>query len=113
MNPPPDFYQKAAQAIFEIEAEMKRIGYWSALPLLPEAYHFQRAFAADTMSFSQWLQFILIPRVRQIIQERGQFPTNSMVGAMAVREFDGDDHASELVRLLSEFDALFMNSKRP
>ena len=86
---------------------MKRIGYWS-LELLPdEAYEFQQAFAMDTMAFSQWLQFILIPRVRSIIQQKGDFPSESMVGAQAVREFDGDANASGLVTLLSEFDDLF------
>src|SRR5207244_12645283 len=95
------------QKIDEIEQEMKRIGYWRNEPLPPEMYDFHRAFAMDTMPFSYWLQFIFIPRVRSIIAERGQFPTSSMVGAQAVREFDGDDEANHLVSLLSSFDALF------
>jgi uncharacterized protein YqcC (DUF446 family) len=61
----------------------------------------------DTMAFSQWLQFIFVPRVREIIESRGQFPTRSMVGAQAVREFDSDPEASRLVDLLCEFDRLF------
>jgi len=104
-------YSEVAYKISEIEAEMKRIGYWS-LELLPdEAYEFQQAFAMDTMAFSQWLQFILIPRVRSIIEQKGDFPSESMVGAQAVREFDGDANASGLVTLLSEFDDLFRRSR--
>ena len=94
-------------SIDAIEAEMKRIGYWSAEPLPEEAYDFRETFAMDTMAFSQWLQFILIPRVHQIIEEGGEFPTESMVGVQAVREFDGDENASQLVSLLGEFDRLF------
>jgi uncharacterized protein YqcC (DUF446 family) len=93
--------------IDEIEAEMKRAGYWSIEPLPPEMYNFTQAFAMDTMPFSAWLQFIFIPRVRGIIEERGQFPASSMVAAQAVREFDGDDNADRLLSLLSEFDRLF------
>jgi uncharacterized protein YqcC (DUF446 family) len=100
-------YAQAAQKISEIEAEMKRIGYWSPDPLPEEAYDFQQAFAMDTMAFSQWLQFVFIPRVREIIEEHGTFPSNSMVAAQAVREFDGDWDASQLLSLLSEFDDLF------
>jgi len=106
-SPSPNLYLQAEQKIYEIEVEMKRIGYWSPDPLPEEAYGFHKAFAMDTMAFSQWLQFILVPRVRQIIEEKGTFPTQSMVGAQAVREFDGDENASRLVSLLSEFDALF------
>jgi uncharacterized protein YqcC (DUF446 family) len=90
--------------IDEIEAEMKRIGYWSSTPPAPEAYNFNRAFALDTMAFSQWLQFIFVPRVNQIIETGGAFPTRSQVGAQAVREFDGADEANHLVSLLSAFD---------
>lgn len=103
----PNRYAQAAQKISEIEAEMQRIGYWSADPLPEEAYDFQQAFAMDTMAFSQWLQFVFIPRVREIIEEHGTFPSNSMVAAQAVREFDGDENTSQLLSLLSEFDDLF------
>lgn len=94
-----------------IEAEMKRIGMWQDAPLRPEQYEFGQAFAADTMVFSQWLQFIFIPRVREVIAQGGQFPSRSEVGAQAFREFvmwpsfGGD--TEKLLNLLNEFDALF------
>jgi len=100
-------YTLAEKKISQIEEEMKRTGYWSSEPLPEEAYDFLRAFAMDTMAFSQWLQFILIPNVRSIIEQKGDFPSESMVGVQAAREFDGDANASHLVSLLSEFDALF------
>ena len=100
-------YAIAQKKIDAIEAEMKRIGYWQSEPLDPDQYDFERAFAMDTMVFSQWLQFIFIPRVKEIVATAGEFPPRSMVGAQAVREFDGAPEASDLVRLLSEFDALF------
>lgn len=76
-----------------IEVEMKRIGYWSMEPL-PEAFFFEEAFEMDTMVFSQRLKFILIPRVQRILEEQGSFPGESMVGAQARREFDGDVNAN-------------------
>jgi uncharacterized protein YqcC (DUF446 family) len=103
----PDLYARVAASIAEIENEMKAIGYWSGDPLPPEAYDFRQAFAMDTMTFSQWLQFIFIQRVHQILDQHGEFPVQSMVGAQAVREFDGDPQASNLVSLLAGFDSLF------
>jgi uncharacterized protein YqcC (DUF446 family) len=94
------------ERIDEIEAEMKRCGCWQEKPLPPEAYRFHQAFAIDTMPFTSWLQFIFIPRVRQIIESGGQFPTTSQVGVQAVREFDSVDEASDLVGMLIEFDQL-------
>lgn len=89
-----------------IENEMKRVGMWQEGPLAPEQYDFRAAFAMDTMSFSQWLQFIFIPNVR-VAARRNEFPASSYVAAQAVREFDTVPETSQLVALLSEFDALF------
>lgn len=97
--------QKATQYADRVEAEMRRIGLWQATPLRPEQLNFKKAFAVDTMAFSQWLQFIFLPRVREAIAAN-QFPSSSSVGAMAVREFDGYSEADALITLLSEFDAL-------
>jgi uncharacterized protein YqcC (DUF446 family) len=90
----------------QIEAEMRRIGMWQAEPLRPEHMKFTKAFGMDTMAFSQWLQFIFLPRVREAVA-KNSFPKGSSVGAQAVREFDGQPEADRLLTLLSEFDALF------
>ena len=101
-------YAAVGHKIAEIEAEMRRAGMWRDGPLRPEQYNFARAFAMDTMAFDQWLQFIFIPRVKEIIEARGAFPAGSMVAAQAVREFDTDPrYTPRLGQLLSEFDAMF------
>lgn len=102
-----DIYEKAQAKIQEIQAEMKAIGLWRNDPLPPEAYNITQAFGADTMTFEQWIHFILVSRVNDVIKERGQFPNSSAVGVYATRAFDGMDEASNLIRLLNEFDSLF------
>lgn len=92
--------------IDEIEAEMKRAGFWSDTPLPQAAYDFHQAFAMDAMTFTQWLQFVFVPRVNEIIRSGAQFPSGSQVGAQAVRELDSYEDASRLVSLLCEFDSL-------
>lgn len=93
-------------AAARIETELKDLGWWSAEPPPDAAFEFARPFAMDTMAFSQWLQWILLPRVREAAEE-GAFPSGSHVAAQAVREYDGVPEASELVRRLADFDALF------
>jgi uncharacterized protein YqcC (DUF446 family) len=99
-------YQAVKSAIDAIAQEMRTIGWWSTEPLPPEAYAFKAAFAMDTMPFSFWLQFIFIPRVNEIIETHGTFPSSSQVGAQAIREFDGVPEAAHLVELLIAFDDL-------
>ena len=90
----------------EIEGEMHSIGLWQALPLNPDQLQFSSAFGADKMAFSQWLQLIFIPRVREAIAAN-HFPPSSDVGTQAIREFDTEPKAARLAILLTEFDALF------
>jgi uncharacterized protein YqcC (DUF446 family) len=89
-----------------IESEMRRIGLWQNEPLRPEQMEFTQAFAMDTMTYAQWLQFVFLPRVREAAAAN-QFPSSSSVGAQAVREFDGSPEAGDLITLLAEFDDLF------
>lgn len=89
-----------------IEAELRRLGMWSAEPPAPSAFESQVAFFGDTMAFEQWLQFVLLPRVQAVLGGDGTFPTRSMVGAYAVRELDGHPDAGHLVDLLVAFDGL-------
>jgi uncharacterized protein YqcC (DUF446 family) len=99
--------QAVAAQVDQIEAELRRIGMWQEAPLPDEAYEFNQAFAMDTMAFSQWLQFVFLPRVRSLIEEGGDFPAGSEVAVQAVREFDGHPDAGQLLTLLSDFDDLF------
>jgi uncharacterized protein YqcC (DUF446 family) len=97
-------YDGASEYADRIEQELRRINIWQSDPLPEAAYQSERAFCGDTMSFYQWLQFVLIPRIRKVVAERGVFPPSSHVGAYAVRELDGCNEASELIPLLSQFD---------
>ncbi len=100
------FGETVATQLDRIEEEMRTSGLWQDEPLKQEQFRFSEAFAMDTMAFQQWLQFVFMPRVRDAIAG-DNFPASSNVGAQAVREFDTVAAASQLVSLLSDFDALF------
>jgi uncharacterized protein YqcC (DUF446 family) len=102
----PDKHARVAELIDRIEAEMKRIGFWCKDPPTPEQMSFQRAFAQDTMAYHQWVQFVLLPRAREIAQSHGAFPPKSNTGIQAIREWDGDDRAAELTTMLCDLDRL-------
>jgi uncharacterized protein YqcC (DUF446 family) len=108
----PDHAAVAAK-IAAIEAEMKRIGLWQSEPLPPQAFVDAGAFGINTMAFAQWLQFVFVPRVRQIVAENGEFPDSSDVGVTAVRNFDGFEEAAELTSMLGAFDALIEGEDGP
>jgi len=98
-------YEQADAFANRIESELRALNVWRNEPLPEAAYRSRQAFFADTMTFYQWLQFVLLQRVRDIVGKRGAFPRGSSVGAYAIRELDGNDEAAGLVTALCEFDA--------
>lgn len=101
-----DIYNLATNKASEIESELRRLNRWSADPLPSEKFKDMGAFGSNTMVFEQWLQFVLIPRIHAIAEEKGEFPNNSMLAPYAIRVFDGDPEAGNLHDLLYELDKL-------
>ena len=99
-----NIYEAAAGYAERIEKELRNLDGWQQEPLPDAAYESEHAFFLDTMTLYQWLQFVLVPRVKEIVDERGSFPAESNVGAHAVRELDGVDEAADLIHVLIEFD---------
>jgi uncharacterized protein YqcC (DUF446 family) len=96
--------------INQIETEMKNVGMWQDEPLPPDKLAVKAAFGQDKLSFEQWLQFIFIPRVKEIIATKGNWPPESQVSLQAWREwkqYGSEDKCDHLLGLLKEFDALF------
>ncbi|CAM3826098.1 YqcC family protein [Xenorhabdus thuongxuanensis] len=58
-----------------IEASMKTVGIWQNYPPKPEAFESTKPFSIDTMSAEEWLQWILIPRMRALIEQKACLPT--------------------------------------
>ena len=103
-----DKYSLIGNKATEIESELKRINRWEPAELPPEKFENMGAFGSNTMTFEQWIQFVLLQRIHQVIENKGQFPSQSQVGTYAIRNFDGDPDADNLVRLLNELDDLIV-----
>jgi uncharacterized protein YqcC (DUF446 family) len=89
-----------------IEAEMRSLGAWSTDRPRQETIDNGGAFGMNTMAFTQWLQWVLVPRLREVADGSFPVPPSSEVAAQAVREFDGWGGASDLEGLLRELDDL-------
>ncbi len=112
MNDPTNMYATAQSLAAELEAELKRLRRWGDKPLPKEKFEDMGAFGMRTMSFEQWLQFVLIPRIQEIVSEKGEFPKESMVAAHAIRELDGDPDPSSLHDILYKLDTLINKAGR-
>jgi uncharacterized protein YqcC (DUF446 family) len=105
-NKPDSLYDLVTAKANEIEAELKLLRRWNTSPLPPEKFENMGAFGCNTMSFEQWIQFVLLPRIHLIVRDKDSFPQGSMLGPYAIRVFDGDLESSRLHDLLYELDEI-------
>jgi uncharacterized protein YqcC (DUF446 family) len=102
-RPLPSILPPMAGIADRIEAELRRLGWWSATP---PAEPVAGPFGEANATFTQWLQFVLCPRLREAAAGTALAPRTSNVSAKAVREFDGQPEADALIQVLSDLDHL-------
>ncbi len=103
-------HQAVQTKLDEIQAEMKRIGMWEMPQPTPDQLVITQAFGGDKLAFEQWLRFVFVPRVQEIIAEKGAFPSKSEVAGQAFREwsmYGSRPDVEPLLGILREFDDLF------
>lgn len=98
---------KIAETLLAIEAALKDMALWEAVSPPDSALASDQPFCVDTMSFTQWLQFVLLVRVSDIISFNLPLPDSSQIHPMAEEYFRGrPESADTLVSHLKTFDEL-------
>jgi uncharacterized protein YqcC (DUF446 family) len=89
-----------------IEAELRGLGAWESTRPPPDVLATAGPFGMNSLAYIQWIQWVLVPRLREVAEGAFAVPVSSDAGAHAVREFDGWHGAAGLTHLLIELDDL-------
>lgn len=96
-----------AELLIDIEAQLRRLGQWDKLPPPPEALASDQPFSIDTLTLPQWLQFIFLPTLYQLLEDGQPLPGRCGIAPMAGEYFRGLGIAStELERTLLKMDEI-------
>ena len=102
---------EVAEVLIDIEAQLRQLGQWSKLQPPAEALASDLPFCVDTLTFPQWLQFVLLPTLYAMLQEGQTLPERCGVAPMAEEYFRGTGLGSgELVTALVRIDELLSES---
>jgi uncharacterized protein YqcC (DUF446 family) len=100
-----------ADQLLLIERELFVLGWWTAEMPSVEALSSQEPFCVDTLPFEQWLQWIFLPRMKQIIEQGEPLPAVSGIQQMGEMVFvERAQDARRLLELLGAFDRLISGS---
>lgn len=89
----------------QLESEMVTLSCWQSYPIDPDALMSTEPFCIDTLSLPQWLQFVLIARLRALIDGDLSLPSGSGVLPLAEEYFKSRKDALPLLRIIDALDA--------
>lgn len=104
-QPQVEHYYKVADILLAMEAQLRYLKLWEFEDPSEQQLQSQEPFSVDTLRFTQWMQFVLIPRLKILIEEQAPLPSQSDISAYAVEAFNGVDFPTdELLRLIQHLD---------
>lgn len=100
----PEINHQLADLLLQIEAELRRLMLWEAAAPSPKALSSVTPFCADTLDFSQWLQWLLVPRMKEILEQSLPLPQHCDIHTYVEQQCRGD--CEQLLRIIRSFDEL-------
>jgi uncharacterized protein YqcC (DUF446 family) len=96
-----------AEVLIDIEAQLRQLGLWDKIPPSTEAMASDQPFCVDTLSLPQWLQFVFLPTLYQMLEHEEPLPARCGIAPMAEEYFRGSELATdELLLALERIDEL-------
>lgn len=96
-----------ADCLLAIELELRGLGWWESEQPSAQALASSEPFCVDTLAFEQWLQWVFLPRMKQLLEQAGELPARSAITEMAdVVYVQMPGKTVQLRRHLKRFDRL-------
>jgi uncharacterized protein YqcC (DUF446 family) len=98
---------EVAELLIDIEAQLRQLGLWDKIPPSTDALASTQPFCVDTLTLPQWLQFVFLPTMYQMLEDGDSLPERCGIAPMAEEFFKGSGLAiDDLVRSLEDIDEL-------
>ncbi len=97
-----------ASLLDDLQTELDQQGLWTPQPPTPSAFDSSTPFFADTMNFSEWLQWVFIARFRAILEADHPLPGQCDIAPMAEEALKGmEQDTDQIIQLIKRFDDHF------
>ena len=104
-------YIAVTEILMELEKDLREMYLWDFESPSAEALASTEPFAIDTLNFSQWLQFIFIPRLYLMIEHGLPLPNNCDVAPMAEEYFQSVNiNSTTIIRHLKNIDSVLTDN---
>lgn len=78
---------RLGELLLDLEAALRNAALWESQPPDPQALASTEPFCIDTLDFCQWLQFVFLPRMHEILDAGLPLPDKCAIAEMAEVHF--------------------------
>lgn len=106
-------YHLIADLLLAIEQEMRHIGLWEESCPPAEDLASTVPFCHDTLEFTQWLQWVFLQRMRQLLEDNADLPTVCDIHPLAEHSFlELSQQTERLLQLIARIDNAISTDSR-
>lgn len=98
-------YTELADLVLELQMAMQEARVWETKQPSVQALASEQPFCIDTMTFEQWLRYVLIERFKEMIEQQHPLPERCHISPMVEEAFRGLD-TQKIKHLMLVCDAL-------
>jgi uncharacterized protein YqcC (DUF446 family) len=96
-----------SQLLKALETELRAQARWESDPPSDDALLSTQPFAVDTLNFDQWLQWILLPRLNELLVLQMPLPASCAIAPMAEEVYgQADSEANRIILIIADIDRL-------
>jgi len=75
--------EQVAVLLIDVEAHLRQLGLWQSQPPGADALASTQPFCVDTLEFDQWLQFVFLPTMQELLETGQALPGECGIAPMA------------------------------
>ena len=84
-------HSQLANLLFDLEKELRESQLWAEQSPAPEALLSTEPFSIDLLTFTEWLQFIFLPKMYATIEAAEDLPQSCSIAPMAEQFFSAEE----------------------
>lgn len=104
-------YLKTTELLDKLEGELRLQLLWSSEKPSQEAMNDNSPFSCEAMSFENWVQFIFIPKMKDLIDRSQSLPTNIAIAPMAHHVWSSKQNLHTLILIFDNLDTLLSEQR--
>lgn len=102
-----DKYRHSQQLLERLETVMREERLWEEQAPEPQALASTQPFAIDTLTCCQWLQWVFIPRMKQLVELNAPLPAQFEISPYVEEAMKEQPGSGAVLSVTREFDHLF------